>query len=331
MFEFEYPWLLLSLPLPILVWLIAPSYKESRPAIRTPFFEQLAEMSGQQPTRGAVTPRRTIVQKLLLPAVWLLLIAAIARPVWVGAPITKTESGRDLLLAVDLSGSMEAQDFRDPMGERMRRLDAARQVLDDFISRREGDRIGLIFFGTAAFLQTPFTLDHQICRALLDEAQVRMAGPRTMIGDAIGLAIQLFEQSDVDERVLILLTDGNDTGSKVPPGKAAEIAAERGVRIHAVAIGDPTTVGENQIDEEALHQIANTTGGRFFRAGDREQLDSIYTVLDEIEPVEAETISFRPKRQLFSWPLGAVIVVMLGFYSTMAARSLTTRRGRRRA
>jgi len=218
---------------------------------------------------------------------------------------------RDLVVAVDLSGSMDTRDFTNRQGELTDRLSAAKEVLDEFFSRREGDRISLILFGTAAFVQVPFTDDQDVVRELLDEAQVRMLGPRTMLGDAMGLAITLFERSDVDERVLIVLTDGNDTGSLVPPDRAAEIARDNDVTVHTVAMGDPTATGEAALDAKTLEGVAQITGGGYYHADDREQLEAIYRRLDELNPKQVETLSFRPRRDLFHWPLALAFTLGL--------------------
>ena len=283
-------------------------------------------MTGQTPAKGAVVLRRSLMQKLLAPVVWIAIVTALARPQWVEEPITKIQSARDLMVAVDLSGSMEAEDFSDAQGNRMTRLEAVKRVLDDFIARRKGDRLGLIFFGNAAFLQVPFTQDYDTVRLLLDEAQVRMAGPQTMLGDAIGLAIKLFEESDVENRVLILLTDGNDTGSKVPPVKAAEIAKQRKITIYTIAIGDPETVGEDKLDIETLQKMAELTGGSYFHANNRGELAQIYQQLDQLEPEQFESLSYRPKRPLFHWPLGLFLVLMIGYHSLNAVNSLRKQR-----
>jgi len=236
---------------------------------------------------------------------------------------------RDLLLAVDLSGSMEARDFTAATGEQVDRLTAVKQVLDGFLSRREGDRVGLIFFGTAAFVQSPFTEDLEVCRLLLGEARVRMAGPRTVVGDAIGLAISVFEESELEERVLILLTDGNDTGSRIPPDKAAEIARDRGITIHTVAVGDPAAVGEEQLDVEALQAVAGTTGGVYAFAGDRSELEFVYQRLDELDTRDVETQSHRPRSELYAWPLGAFLFLTLGFFGLVHVPAwMTSRRPR---
>ena len=218
---------------------------------------------------------------------------------------------RDLLVAVDLSGSMEAQDFTDESGVAVDRLTAVKQVLDAFFARRDGDRVGLILFGSAAFVQAPFTDDLDVVRELLDEAQIRMLGPRTMLGDAMGLAINLFERSEVEERVMIVLTDGNDTGSLVPPERAAEIARDNGVVVYTIAIGDPAAVGEQALDEKTLENIATITAGAYFHANNRQELEAIYDHLDDINPRQVETQSYRPLTDFFAWPLAAAMIISL--------------------
>jgi Ca-activated chloride channel family protein len=186
-----------------------------------------------------------------------------------------------------------------------------KEVLDDFLVRRKGDRVGLIFFGTAPFVQAPFTEDLTVCRKLLDEAQVGMAGPQTSLGDAMGLAITVFDRSHTKQRVLIVLTDGNDTGSKVPPAKAAEIAHDKGIVVYTVAVGDPKAAGEEVLDVDALKNVAKTTGGLYAHAGDGRELDEIYRKIDAIETHKAETVSHRPRRDVYWVPLAIGLVVSL--------------------
>ncbi|MCJ7816023.1 MAG: VWA domain-containing protein, partial [Xanthomonadales bacterium] len=261
MLNFSYPWVFLLLPLPLLIYYLAPAYHEPRFAVRVPFMGLLSSLSGRQAGEKAAMVRRTRWQKVQLIAAWAALVAALAQPTWMDQPVVRELPMRDLLVALDLSGSMETRDFTDASGVSSERLVAARQVLDQFLSRREGDRVGLIFFGSAAFVQAPFTDDLDVVRELLDEAQVRMLGPRTMLGDAIGVAIRMFERSEVDERVLIVLTDGHDTGCMVPTLRAAEIAKDNGVTIYPVAMGDPEAAGEQALDEVTLMAVAETTGG----------------------------------------------------------------------
>lgn len=329
MLEFDLPWMFVLAPAPILAWLLLPPYKERLASVRLPFFERLAEASGRRPERGAVVLRRNWLQWIVAPLVWLLVVAALARPQWVEPPIEKIESARDLLLAIDVSQSMEARDFRTPDGRVVDRLEAAQLVLDDFIARRKGDRLGLIVFGGGAYLQVPLTLDHDAMRLMLAETRIGMAGPQTMIGDAIGLGIKLLETSEAPQKVLILMTDGNDTGSRIPPDKAASIAAERGITVYTIAIGDPSRGGE-KVDLAALGRIASRTGGKAYLAANHEQLEGVYRELDTIQAQDFKSISFRPKRSLFHWPLGAAMALLVGFYVVMflwvGTRRLVVRR-----
>ena len=226
MYTLAHPWLLALILLPLILRLALPAYREPKQAIRVPWFGRLAALLGATPGVGAVIARTSLFRLGFMWLLWSLLVLAIARPQFIEEPIRRVVPTRDLLLLVDLSGSMEARDFTNAAGEKVDRLSAVKEVLDDFLTRREGDRVGLIVFGNAAFVQVPFTQDLDACRMLLEETAVRMAGPKTAFGDAIGLGITLFESSEVEERVMIALTDGNDTGSKIPPAEAAKIARD---------------------------------------------------------------------------------------------------------
>lgn len=315
-----HPWLLALLPLPLVFIRLLAAHRETQSSVRVPALARLAQLVGDAPSQGAVVLGRSRWQKWLLIVVWVSALLAAARPQWVGEPIEKTLPSRDLLLAVDLSGSMETEDFTDEAGNQVDRLTAVKQVLDGFLSRREGDRVGLIFFGSAAFVQAPFTEDLELCRTLLNEAQVRMAGPQTVIGDAVGLALTVFERSEQEDRVLILLTDGNDTNSQVPPERAAQIAKDQGVTIHTVAVGDPQAVGEEKMDEEVLQEMASETGGGFFRANDRDELEQIYDRLDAMETHDIQTQSYRPKTDLFHLPLALFLLAGLGYHGAKVVR-----------
>ncbi len=309
MLTLEYAWALLALPLPLIVRWLAPAHRESRTAVVVPFMQRLVELTGRTPAPGAVIRAPKWSQRLLVISCWVLVVVALARPQWIEDPITKTLPTRDLLLAVDLSGSMETEDFQDEAGQTVDRLTAVKEVLASFLDRRDGDRVGLIFFGSAAFVQAPFTDDLEVLGTLLDEAQVRMAGPKTVLGDAIGLAMTVFEESELDARVLIAMTDGNDTGSQVAPADAAAIARDRDITIHTVAVGDPEAAGEARLDEESLREIAATTGGTYTHAEDRDELEETYRAIEALDTREAETLSHRPKRDLFFWPIGVALVL----------------------
>jgi Ca-activated chloride channel family protein len=251
---------------------------------------------------------------------WLLALAALMRPQWIEPPIHRDLPTRDMLLLVDLSASMDTKDFVNPQGQTIDRLTALKAVLDDFVARRQGDRIGVVVFGDSPFTLVPFTTDLTLARGLVQDTAVGMAGPRTAFGDAIGLGISLFDASTVKTKTMIALTDGNDTASKVPPGEAAGVAKDRGIVIHTVAIGDPTAAGEEKLDEAALKEVAEKTGGGFYRALDREQLEGIYRRLDEVETRRIETVSYRPKRDLYWMPLAAGMLLGMGMAAAILLR-----------
>ncbi len=331
MVEFALPWMFALLPLPLLVYWLSPPFKEQSDSLQVPFFSRLVTLTGQKPTPGATVLSPNWIQKLLTLCCWLLVVIALAKPQLLEEPIIQVESARDLMLIVDLSQSMETEDFLDPQGNQINRLEAVKLVLNDFIEHRQrdnsegqiSDRLGLILFGTKAYLQLPFTQDSATARFLLNEAQTGMAGAQTMLGDAIGFGIQTFESSQAQRRVAILLTDGNDTGSQVAPSQAADIAAQKNITLYTVAIGDPDTAGDEKLDTETLEEIAQTTGGSFFLANDREGLAAIYSQLDELEPEEVNSRSYQPKKSLFTLPLTALLILAMGYHLIMAIRSLT--------
>ena len=199
MLELAWPWALAALPLPLLAWWLLPPFRARQASVHVPFFERLAAATGQTPQQGAVILRRRSVQMIVAILVWVLIVLALARPQWVGDPITHEVSARDLILAVDISGSMDQSDFRMPNGPTVTRLAGVKQVMNDFIARRHGDRVALILFGTKAYVQVPFTQDLQTAQQLLAQTQVGMAGQQTAIGDTIGLSIKTFENSTTQQ------------------------------------------------------------------------------------------------------------------------------------
>jgi Ca-activated chloride channel family protein len=314
MYTFSHPWFFLLIILPLILRVVLPVYSETRKAIRVPWFQRVSNLLGTKPAEGAVIQEKKVSLRIFHFLLWILIVLAMTGPQYLEPPVSRVLPTRDLMLLLDLSGSMDTEDFVNSQGERVDRLTAVKEVLDDFLTRREGDRVGLIVFGNAAFVQVPFTQDLDACRLLLEETAVRMAGPRTAFGDAIGLGITLFEESEVKNRLLIALTDGNDTGSKVPPKEAAEIAKDNGMKIYVVGVGDPSATGEEELDEEALQAVADETGGRYFHAEDRKQLQEIYEELDRIETREVETETYRPRRDLFYWPLGLFLLLSMIFH-----------------
>lgn len=310
MLVFAHPWLFALLPLAWLVRLALPPQHVSHVAVRVPFGDRLRASGGSGSQESRLVWRQGSL--LFTFVIWVLVVTALARPQWLEPPVTKDVPTRDLLLLVDLSGSMRQEDFVNAAGEAVDRLTAVKEVLGAFLARRDGDRVGLVVFGDSPFLQAPFSTDLNLSRQLLEETAIGMAGPRTAFGDAIGLGVNLFDGSDAPAKTMIALTDGNDTKSQVPPVEASRVAAERDIRIHTVAIGDPATVGEEKLDEVTLQQVAEETGGSYYFAADRTQLEGIYDELDRIETRQVDVISHRPRRDVYYWPLLAALALSLG-------------------
>jgi Ca-activated chloride channel family protein len=307
------PWLLLALPLPLLVWRFAPEYRQTVPAVRFPFFRQIMRATDKTPGAGSVVMTRTRFQMIAASAVWCLLVLGLAAPERIGAPIEVTESARDVVLAIDISGSMDTVDFQTSDGERLQRFEGVRDVVRSFVQERDGDRMALIVFGSQAYLQAPLTDDLETVIELLDQTAVGMAGPHTALGDAIGLSIRTFETSDIEQRLLILLSDGADTASQMSPINAATIAKQAGVEIATIAVGDPEASGENRVDVATLKEIAQRSAGAYFFAGDQSALTQVYDRIDALNPRAVETLSYRPRESLAYLPLGlAAIIGLLG-------------------
>jgi Ca-activated chloride channel family protein len=323
MISLGFAWALLLLPLPLLVWWLVPPHREQVPALRFPFFRRIVDTAGSEPGPGAVILSRSRLQMLAAITAWCLLVLALARPERVGEPIEITRAARDVVLAIDISGSMDARDFATPDGQPQQRLAAVRDVVQSFVAGREGDRMALIVFGSKAYVQAPLTEDLGTITELLDRTEVGMAGPHTALGDAIGLAIRTFEASDIDQRLLILLSDGTDTASRMSPVNAAEIAAGEDVEIYTIGVGDPDATGEDRVDLATLQDVAARTGGEFFFASDEAALTEVYARIDELAPREVETLSYRPRQSLAWIPLALAALVGL---STVAVLHLGSRR-----
>lgn len=313
MLSLIWPWLWAAFPLPWLVLRWVPGRAEGSAVLRVPLLESFPTAG----RRGALAGRSRMSVPGLLG--WALLVLACARPVWQGEPIEQAVSGRDLMLAVDLSGSMEIGDFV-LKGSKVDRLTATKAVAGEFIERRVGDRVGLVLFGERAYLQAPLTFDRKTVRTLLDESVIGLAGDKTAIGDAIGLAVKRLKENPKDQRVLILLSDGANTAGTVAPLQAAELAAKEGLKVYTIGIGADEMVirdllgsrkvnPSQDLDEPTMRGIAEQTGGRYFRARDVKELENIYQMLDELEPVERDKRYYRPQTELYPWPLGAALLL----------------------
>ncbi len=339
MIEFQMPWVALLLPLPWLLRRVLPPAAASAPLL---YFPDAARLQGLDASPATRTGRRA--RAILLWGIWALLLLAASGPRWMGEEISLPASGRDLMLAVDISASMETADL-ELGGRPADRLQVVKAVAGDFLRRREGDRIGLILFGSSAHLQAPLTFDRRTVGTLLEEAQIGFAGRNTAIGDALAIAVKRLRDRPAQSRVLILMTDGANTAGEIPPREAADLAARAGIRIHTIGIGAesmelPGLLGgmfgsrrinpSADLDEETLHYIADTCGGRYYRARDRQELESIYAELDRLEPVEQEADVRRPMVSLAHWPLGLALLASAGLtLASLRERHLPTTGGAR--
>ncbi|PZR46275.1 MAG: BatB protein [Ectopseudomonas oleovorans] len=312
MFEFAWLWVFLLAPLPWLLRLLLPPADSGDAALRVGFLDELQALSGRR-ARAALPSWR---QQAPLVLLWALLLCAAARPQWVGEPLPLPASGRDLLLAVDVSGSMDYADMQWD-DEPISRLELVKRLLGDFIEGRRGDRVGLILFGSQAYLQAPLTFDRHTVRTWLDEAMIGIAGKNTAIGDAIGLAVKRLRQRPAQSRVLVLITDGANNGGEIDPMVAAQLAADEGVRIYAIGIGaDPQQSGTLgnfgfsalDMDETSLRAITDATGGEYFRARNQAELEQIERTLDRLEPVAQQPTLARPAQALYAWPLALALL-----------------------
>ena len=317
MIDFVWPWIFLLLPLPLLARRLLPA-ADSDPgyALPLPTFATLERLTGTLPAS-----RHRGWRPWLAALAWVLLLSALAQPLWIGRFQDQPASGRDLMLLVDISGSMRAMDFSRE-GETLSRLDLVKQLASRFVERRTGDRLGLILFGARPFLRAPLTYDRQAIRQLLDEAEIALAGEQTAIGDAIGLALKRMREIPSDSRVLVLLTDGANNQGRLGPRQATRLARELGVRIYPIGIGREQAAGPNpygvwssqgsdRFERALLEEMAEATDGVFFQVQDREGLEDAYRQLDRLEPALGEAARRYLATPLYPWPLGAALLIAL--------------------
>ena len=315
MLEFSWWWVFFALPLPFIVRLIVPKTADTQlAALRVPALRPREAVSDN------VIAKRTLPM-VISALIWLLLVTAAARPQWLGEPISIPNEGREMMLAVDLSGSMKIDDMQ-LNGRQVNRLTMTKSVVYDFIQRRVGDRIGLILFADTAYVQAPLTYDRDTVSTLLSEAVIGLVGEQTAIGDAIGLAVKRFDEREESNNVLILLTDGQNTAGNITPEQAKELAINKGVKVYTIGVGADKMLiqsffGSRQInpsqelDEDMLTDIATSTGGQYFRARNAQELQAIYQQLDELEPIEGEARKMRPLTALFYYPLALALFLSL--------------------
>ncbi|MEX0619590.1 MAG: VWA domain-containing protein [Pseudohongiellaceae bacterium] len=324
MLEFTWPFAFLALPLPLLIYYPLPRAPRQDAALYVPFFSTLSRL---QSDNENITAAR-LFNLVCCTLIWLALVTAASRPQWLGDPVQLPSSGRDLMLVVDISGSMEAQDM--VIGNRqVSRMEIVKEVVSDFVRRREGDRLGLILFAAHAYLQAPLTFDRETVGTLLEEAQIGIIEESaTAIGDGIGLGIKHLRTRPENSRVLVMLTDGVNNAGAVSPLQAGQLAQTEGIRIYTIGVGAEQVVQRTffgaravnpsaELDESTLTRIAEDTGGRYFRATDVASLVAVYEELDRLETIEQDEQTFRPTKILFYWPLGLAVIVsfILGLFS----------------
>jgi Ca-activated chloride channel family protein len=318
MITFAWPWLLLLLPLPLLVyWLPKKDNNRTSAALIIP---QLIESD----SINVVSQSNKKTPLAILTLCWLLTVLALSQPQWLGNAIDIPTEGREMMIAVDLSGSMQIEDM-SLRGSTVNRLDMLKVVLGDFIKRRVGDRLGLILFADDAYMQTPMTFDRKTVKQMLDESVLGLVGRKTAIGDAIALAVKRFDAKQKSNKVLLLLTDGQNTAGKISPEQALELAVAKNVTIYSIGIGAEVMLQESlfgtrrvnpssELDERTLTKLAKQTGGKYFRAKDSEGMSQIYQLLDQLEPVEQEQQQMRPLTALFYWPLALALLISLLYF-----------------
>lgn len=315
MFELVWPYALLLLPLPFLIErFITPVKHKISQALAVPFFSGVQSLVKE-------TPSLQRQSRLALWLMWILLVAALSGPQWVGQPVPIKREGRNIILALDLSGSMQSQDMR-VNGRPVTRLSVVKETAKQFVYARKGDRIGLIVFGSKAYLQTPLTFDRKTVLHMISDATVGLAGPTTAIGDAIGLAVKRLEKTPPSSRVLVLLTDGANNAGVMIPSDAAKIAKENHIKIYTIGLGADKTVVQTifgpqiynssaELDEKELKHIAKVTGGQFFRARSYQQLENVYQTISKLEPVANKADIFRPIDAYYYVPLLLAFLVFL--------------------
>lgn len=313
MFEFVYLWAFLLLPLPFIVRHFLRPKEQDYTQVWIPLAKGLTEQQSslQKGNLSSIIPWLA----------WLLLLTALAKPIWLGEPIRLQQKSRDMVLSLDLSGSMHTPDM--PLnGKTVDRLTLVKDLSKTFISKRHGDRLGLILFANNAYLQTPLTFDLKTISQMVDETFLGLIGDGTAIGESIAMAIKRFVENKNDQRVLILITDGANTTGVVEPLVAAKQAAKNNITIYTIGIGademirrtwfgDERVNPSRDLDESTLTEIAKLTGGQYFRARNQDELQSIYQKINELEPINSDFLEFRPEKDLYYWPLSAALLLLL--------------------
>ncbi len=310
--EIAYKWVFLLAVVPLIVYAVLPALRKKRGALIVPFFQRSAALSGQRIKKRSWVSRKNAFSWIALTLVWLCLLAAASSPRYVGKPAKKTKTVRSFLIATDISFSMATTDWRLG-GRRLSRWDAIKTIMKGFIKDRKSDQIGLVMFGTNAYLQSPFTNDLETVGWLMDQTEVGMAGQMTSIGNAIAYSVKIFKQDTIKQKVMLLLTDGIDSGQDILPLDGAQAAKRDSIVIYTLGIGQAKGSGGYNLDEKTLKDIAGVTGGKYFNAMNEGQLREVYRTLDKLQPVVYDQETYRPVVLLYYYPLGAAVLLALAF------------------
>ncbi|OIQ28505.1 MAG: magnesium chelatase [Bacteroidetes bacterium MedPE-SWsnd-G2] len=319
-FEIANMWVFFLIPLPLIIYFLLPPVRQKSSALITPNLAKAAEYTGEKPRTSALVKRKNAVLWLGLILIWIFIIGALSSPRLVAKPEMKVKTSRNFLIAADISFSMAEKDWL-VNNKRSTRWEGVKSVMHEFIKKREGDRMGLILFGSNAYIQAPFTPDLETVDVMLEEADVGMAGQMTNIGKAIVKGISMFENDTIKTKVMLVLTDGVDGGSEILPLDAANLAKKDSVQIYTIGIGDPSS-GNSDLDERTLEEIADMTGGQYFRANDENRLNEIYEELDRLEPIEYEEEEFKPVTLLYHYPLGLALALSIFILSILNLNGL---------
>ncbi|MDC1105575.1 VWA domain-containing protein [Prolixibacteraceae bacterium] len=305
-FEWSQAWILVFILLPPLVFFFSPPMRQRSKAIIHPAFNRLTQISKIKPSTKAWVTKKNVIQWTLTYIVYVLIVVATGGPKFVGVPEKKIKTARNFLITADLSFSMNTKDWQVD-NKKLSRWHAVQKIMVNFIEGRKSDRIGLILFASHAYLQAPLTSDRNSIMWLLEDAEVGMAGQMTNIGDAIAYGMKVFKNDTIKQKVMLLLTDGVDSGIGTNPLDASSIAKEDSIKIYTLGIGDPS--GKDKIDEKTLTYISESTGAKYFRAMDSEQLKKAYKALNELEPIEYETSQIKPEILLYPYPLAIALII----------------------
>ncbi len=310
--EIQYIWVFYLLPIPIIIWYVIPTIRNKKKALFIPSYSNIKKLLDSNEISLNRTQEIKWYKWLILMIIWGLLLTSFSSPQLVGIPDKKVINSRNFLIVADLSLSMNERDWPTNNG-RISRWDGVKSVLKDFVESREGDRMGLIFFGSQAYTQAPFTTDLNLVNAMMDDVAVGMAGQMTSIGNAIAKGIELFQKDSIKYKVMLVLTDGVDSGSDILPLDASTIAKQDSITIYTLGIGQKGA-GSYELDENTLRDIADITGGKYFKADDEGSLEKIAETLNKYEPMEYEEDSYKPVTLLYYIPLGLAYLLGMLYY-----------------